>query len=260
MPYSDNFRHLHITVAGYVLSVNTFADLPDLTPGDEHKGAVRYIEDTKRIVVWDGTQWIDPQFDTLNVNNLTVNNLAYINANVVEIGDNFVVLNNDVTGAPTENSGLIIERGTQPDAILQWNETTDTWQAGLDGGPLYDFAPPDPAVAPNFQFSRSGAVGAGTWLLSGDTPSNQASVHMAHASAEVARVYVDNSAVNTFTLGIYEHDHVTFTQLGTVSLTTSYGDEYSVSFPVTQGKKLAVKVESGSGNNINVGVELQVQT
>lgn len=255
---AGSFKQLHLQIAGYVATVATASELPDLSGDSGHVGAVRWIEDTKRLVFWDGTAWIEQTFSNLVADNLTVNNIAYINANIVEVGDNFILLNNDVTGAPSENSGLIVERGTSPDAILQWNEATDTWQAGLDGGPLYDFAPPDfsNVVAPNFLFTRNGAVAASTWLLSGDVPSNQASIHIAYSGLQVSKIYVDNSATNTFELGIYEHDHVTFTQLGTVTVTAAYGDEFTVAFPVTIGKKLAVKVESGSCNNVNVGVEL----
>lgn len=42
-------------------------------------------------------------------------------------------LNNDVTGAPTEDVLLRVERGTEPDVFLRWNETLDIWELTNDG-------------------------------------------------------------------------------------------------------------------------------
>jgi len=44
----------------------------------------------------------------------------------------FYRLNNDHIGNPTEDCGIVIERGDQADARLRWNEQTDVWQIGTD--------------------------------------------------------------------------------------------------------------------------------
>lgn len=49
------------------------------------------------------------------------------------VADNIVTLNSNVTGSPTENAGIEIERGTDPNVQLRWNETNDTWEATRDG-------------------------------------------------------------------------------------------------------------------------------
>ena len=41
-------------------------------------------------------------------------------------------LNNDEAGTPTEDCGIVVERGTEADARLKWDETTDKWYAGDD--------------------------------------------------------------------------------------------------------------------------------
>jgi len=56
-----------------------------------------------------------------------------INTTELMIDDNLVVLNSNVTGSPTENAGLEIERGTSANAVLRWNETTDKWETTNDG-------------------------------------------------------------------------------------------------------------------------------
>jgi hypothetical protein len=49
------------------------------------------------------------------------------------VADNIVTLNSNVTGSPTENAGIEVERGTDPNVVLRWNETDDTWEATRDG-------------------------------------------------------------------------------------------------------------------------------
>lgn len=61
--------------------------------------------------------------------NLTVTGTTtYINTATLAVSDNIVALNTDVTGAPTENAGIEINRGTSSNAQLIWNETLDVWQ------------------------------------------------------------------------------------------------------------------------------------
>jgi hypothetical protein len=65
--------------------------------------------------------------------NLRVANI--IAGNEVNIGDNNIVLNGDMSPAvlPTENAGISVNRGTETSSVLEWNEATDEWQAGIVG-------------------------------------------------------------------------------------------------------------------------------
>ena len=54
------------------------------------------------------------------------------------MGDNLIVLNNDVTGSPTENAGIEIERGTEFNVFVRYNESTDRWQFTNDGFTFID--------------------------------------------------------------------------------------------------------------------------
>lgn len=47
--------------------------------------------------------------------------------------DNFPVLNYGVTGAPSTNAGISVNRGTSADVNFRWNETTDRWGSTVDG-------------------------------------------------------------------------------------------------------------------------------
>lgn len=75
--------------------------------------------------------------------NLTVNGTTTsVNSNEVNIGDSIIVLNADETGAPSQNGGIEIERGTSTNVSFVWDETSDYWSLGgeelanvtIDGG------------------------------------------------------------------------------------------------------------------------------
>ena len=85
-----------------------------------------------------------------------------INTTTLNVSDNFVVLNNDVTGSPTENAGIEIERGTSTNVQIRWNETSDKWELTNDG----------------LAYSELGAASAltGSTLASGVTASSLTSV------------------------------------------------------------------------------------
>ena len=70
---------------------------------------------------------------------LTVNgNVTTLNTATLNIEDNIIVLNNNVTGAPALNAGIEVERGTSDNVELRWNETTDKWQFTNDGSTYSD--------------------------------------------------------------------------------------------------------------------------
>lgn len=50
----------------------------------------------------------------------------------VLIEDNIITLNSNETGIPSENAGIEIERGTEPNAQLIWNEAGYKWQIEVD--------------------------------------------------------------------------------------------------------------------------------
>jgi hypothetical protein len=79
-----------------------------------------------------GTVTID---DNLTVTgDLTVSGTTTsINTETLTVDDNIIVLNNNVTGSPTENAGIEVERGTSANVSVRWNETNDKWEVTNDG-------------------------------------------------------------------------------------------------------------------------------
>lgn len=78
--------------------------------------------------------------------NTTVNNNLVVSGNLTVEGetttlntatllveDNIIVLNKNVTGVPSLNAGITIERGDEADVSILWNETSNTWTLTNDG-------------------------------------------------------------------------------------------------------------------------------
>ena len=60
--------------------------------------------------------------------NLTVNGTQFISqTETVVVADNIILLNSGVTGTPTENAGIEVERGTECNPQLLWDETNEYW-------------------------------------------------------------------------------------------------------------------------------------
>ena len=79
---------------------------------------------------------------------LTVNGATTtISSNTLAIGDNIIVLNQDVSGTPSQNAGLEVERGTSTNVGLRWNEGTDRWQIADATGTYHNI--PLPAEVPS---------------------------------------------------------------------------------------------------------------
>jgi hypothetical protein len=62
-----------------------------------------------------------------------------LNTATLSVEDNEITLNKNVTGTPSANAGLRVERGDATDAQLIWNETDDKWQVH-NGTTTYDIA------------------------------------------------------------------------------------------------------------------------
>jgi hypothetical protein len=78
-------------------------------------------------------------------NNLTVTGdltvegtTTTLNTATLEIEDNTLLLNRGVTGSPTLDAGIEIERGTSANVSILWNETTDSWTFTNNGSTFYN--------------------------------------------------------------------------------------------------------------------------
>ena len=66
--------------------------------------------------------------------NLTVNgNVTTLNTETLAVEDNIIILNTNVTGTPTLDAGIEVERGSYTNAKLYWNETSNAWHVATPG-------------------------------------------------------------------------------------------------------------------------------
>ena len=158
--------------------------------------------------------------DVIVDGDLTVNGTTTsVNSNEVDIGDNIILLNSNETGAPTQDAGISIERGTSANVQLVWDETSDRWTVGTE-----DF------VAANFIGDVTGQVSdisnhsttnltEGTNLYYTDTRVN------ADIDGRVDKAFVDALNVDSDTLdnqqGTYYLDYNNFTNTPSIPATTN---------------------------------------
>jgi hypothetical protein len=89
----------------------------------------------------DGISNISTDDDVTITGNLTVSGTTVsVDVESVIIADNILILNSNVTGSPTENAGIEIERGTSTNVSIRWNESTDTWQYTNNGADFYNIS------------------------------------------------------------------------------------------------------------------------
>jgi len=103
------------------------------------------------------TDYADLHIKSLFVHGPTIE----VQSETMTVADNIVLLNSNVTGAPSEDAGLEIQRGTSTNARLIFNETTDNWQAGISGS-LFDIARYDSRLNTQIQNITGAMVSSNT--------------------------------------------------------------------------------------------------
>jgi hypothetical protein len=78
--------------------------------------------------------------------NLTVSGTTTtINTEQMNVANTYMLLNSDLGGstAPTENAGMIVNRGSSTDVQVRWNESSDRWQFTNNGSTYYNIPKSD---------------------------------------------------------------------------------------------------------------------
>ena len=133
------------TDAGGSVSIGNTAGVTSTPYIDFHSGATAVDFDSRILasggsgVSGGGTLTITSA-NTIITGDLTVSgNTTTLNTANLNVEDSFILLNSGVTGSPTLDSGLEVERGTSTNVFIRWNETTDKWQFTNDGSTYNDF-------------------------------------------------------------------------------------------------------------------------
>jgi|GEM_PF-4994508 len=82
----------------------------------------------------------DSDYGNLIVSNLTVMGTQNtFNVNVIDVETNRIKLNSNISaGAPILDAYIYNRRGDESNAMIKWNETTDRWYFGIEGGDVQD--------------------------------------------------------------------------------------------------------------------------
>ena len=99
----------------------------------------------------------------------------------VEFADNLLTLNADATGTPSDNVGIIVERGDSTNVQLRWNEADDTWEYTNDGAAYKDLISLDSISVTDAGGDGSATYNNGTGVITYTGPS--ATETRAHFSA-----------------------------------------------------------------------------
>jgi len=128
-----------------------------------------------------------------------------VNSATLDIADNIIVLNKDVTGSPSENAGLEVERGSATNVKFRWNETTDKWQFTEDGTTFYNLVQIQDAsetVKGIVELADSSEITAGTDATKAVTPAGLNSKLQSRSFAALLDDSVSgvSKSSNTFTV------------------------------------------------------------
>jgi hypothetical protein len=139
---------------------------------------------------------------TVNGNLDVIGSINSVNSTQVNISDNKINLNSnmDEGATPILDSGLIIHRGAEEDALLTWNETDNRWQIGLDNGRQY-------AISRKFATDLSAgtyvnATSGTTFVVNHglNTRDVQVSVHQSTDAWDTVETDIERTSVDTVTI------------------------------------------------------------
>lgn len=112
------------------------------------EGDIYFDQSTDRMNVYAGAAWrqfLDTHGNQTITNDLTISGdltvtgtTTYSNTTNLSTDAAFITLNTDVTGTPSEDAYLEVERGTSTNVRIQWNETNDRWEFTNDGSTYYN--------------------------------------------------------------------------------------------------------------------------
>ena len=119
------------TTGDYVATIIGTANEVTVSPNSGHNAAVTIgLPDNVEIT---GNLQVGGNLNVIG----TVNS---VNTTQINIEDNKVNLNSAFTGSPTTDAGIVVERGTEADVEILWNETSDKWTLTNNGSDYHAIA------------------------------------------------------------------------------------------------------------------------
>lgn len=146
-----------------------------------------------------------------------------LNTETLNIEDNNILLNSNVSGEPTLDAGITVERGTSNNVAILWNETSDSWTFTNDGTVYF------------------GIAASGSSLSVDNVTLQNISGVISVKDGGVTEVKRSRSVDSTFT----NSDTIS----SDINLVNASGSNVSLYLPVPASGKLVIvkKIDSGSG-------------
>jgi len=114
----------------------------------------------------------------------------------------------------------------------------------------------------SFIWGRSGNVAKNAWLQNESVPSNKTGRIVLLNNAVINKIFVANEDPDILTVSVYTHDgdETSLTLVGSVTTAAQRSNTFSVSFPISVNKQIAIRLAQTSANggkNMVVGALLQ---
>ena len=215
--YHGMFAHVHAEGRGYFAHGGSWVPLANQSEVPTGSDNVTYNEITSTGNVIVGGD--------LTVSGTTTT----INTNELNIGDNIITLNSDETGAPSQNAGIEVERGTSDNVGIRWNETSDAWEFTNDG-------------------TSYTALGTSS-TFTGDTDG---------VSEGSTNLYYTDARVQTYIEGDRTHGNITADSItGTGALSIKSGNQYVYIRGDNNGNMFAGKTSEWAAMYYNDDIKVQ---
>jgi hypothetical protein len=119
------------TTGDYVANIIGTANEVTVSPNSGHNASVTVgLPDNVEIT---GNLQVGGNLNVIG----TVNS---VNTTQINIEDNKVKLNSGFTGTPTTDAGILVERGSEADVEILWNETANVWSLTNNGTQYHQIA------------------------------------------------------------------------------------------------------------------------
>jgi hypothetical protein len=180
---------------------------------------------------------------TISGNLIVAGTTTTVNTETIALADNTIVLNSNLTGAPSQDAGIEVERGTAPNVSLVWDETTDRWTVGTE-----DF------VAANFIGDLTGDVtGTVSDISNHDTDALvEGSTNLYYTDGRVAAYLTANAYATEAYTDAKVADKNSFVVRADVGTSGSIGTIANVNGKTYYVSRVTVKVTSAYDATVSV--------
>jgi hypothetical protein len=172
------------TTGDYVATIIGTANEVTVSPNSGHNAAVTIgLPDNVEIT---GNLQVGGNLNVVG----TVNS---VNTTQINIQDNKVKLNSGFTGTPTTDAGILVERGTETDVEILWNETSDKWTLTNNGTDYHAIAR---------KYAETLGASATSYTITHNLGTTDVTVQIFEAAIPFAQVEADvqRSAANSVTI------------------------------------------------------------